>query len=342
MEAHLDIGREELEQASAALGEQHWEGSLQLASAETAASQYYPLLDPGQPVLLIGLKLASTAERLGAILSLAYPADWNVTVIDAQTHRTVGLASLSSAVRRTSESPEQADRGVNILIPPLPTASSFQALQDVIAHLRAPNGCPWDQALTWSKLRATLLEETYELLAALDADDADKVAEEQGDLLVQVAMQAQIAAEEGRFRMPEVIRLIVEKLIRRHPHVFGDATVSGTDEVLANWEAIKRAERQNHGTAGSPLTGVPVGLPALAQADAYLERMSRLRDQIPTEAPWGRLETLARGEEVTSDLVGEALFEFVAWARQHGVDAESALRAANGRFAARVAAEGLG
>jgi tetrapyrrole methylase family protein/MazG family protein len=342
MEAHLDIGREELEQAAAALGEQRWEGSLQVASAEAAASQYYPLLDPGQPVLLIGLKLASTAERLCRILSLTYPADWNVAVIDGQTQRTVRLTSLPSAVPRMNVSPGQAVRGVHVLIPPLPTASSFQALQDVIAHLRAPDGCPWDQALTWSKLRATLLEEAYELLAALDADDADKVAEEQGDLLVQVAMQAQIAAEEGRFQMPEVIRLIVEKLIRRHPHVFGDATVSGTDEVLANWEAIKRAERQNSGTAGSPLTGVPAGLPALAQADAYLERMSRLRDQNRTDAPWVRLETLAHGEEVTSELVGEALFELVAWARNHGVDAESALRATNARFAARVAAEGLG
>jgi tetrapyrrole methylase family protein/MazG family protein len=231
---------------------------------------------------------------------------------------------------------------VSVLIPPLPAASSFQALQEVIAHLRAPGGCPWDQALTWAKLRSTLLEESYELLAALDGNDDAKVAEEQGDLLVQIAMQAQIAAEEGRFRMPEVFGLIVDKLIRRHPHVFGDAVVSGTDEVLAAWEAIKRAERQRKGATPSPLAGVPPGLPALAQADAYLERMSRLRGVTAPETPWAGLAALTPGEAVTAEMFGEALFELVAWGRARGVDAESALREVNARFAARVAAEGHG
>jgi tetrapyrrole methylase family protein/MazG family protein len=217
----------------------------------------------------------------------------------------------------------------------------MQALQDVIAHLRAPSGCPWDRALTWSKLRTTLLEETYELLAALDENDAHGVAEEQGDLLVQIAMQAQIASEEGLFKMPDVIDHIVTKLIRRHPHVFGDAVVSGTEDVLANWEAIKRAERQRNGAASSPLAGVPAGLPALAQADAYLERMSRLQDSSEPESPWDRLTRLSQAP-VTAEAFGEALFALVAWARAFGVEAESALREVNSRFAARVAAEGHG
>ena len=108
-----------------------------------------------------------------------------------------------------------------------------------------------------------------------------KVAEELGDLLLQVALLTQIATEEGRFRFPEVVAHIVAKLIRRHPHVFGDVEVSGTDEVLANWEAIKRAERAANGDAAqkrSPLAGIPKGLPALAQAEAYQDRMSRLRE----------------------------------------------------------------
>ena len=211
------------------------------------------------------------ADRLRAILSAAYPPDWIVICIDRWDQRTVPLANLASAV--------DPGRVVSVLIPPLPGASSFQALQDVIAHLRAPDGCPWDQALTWAKLRATLLEETYELLAALDADDAGKVAEEQGDLLVQIAMQAQIAAEEGRFRMPEVIELIVDKLIRRHPHVFGDAVVSGTEEVLA-----ELGSDQACGTAAKRRGALAPGRSAVrhcrrsAQADAYLDRMSRLRE----------------------------------------------------------------
>jgi tetrapyrrole methylase family protein / MazG family protein len=335
----MDTRGEEAKQILATLDEQRWTDGLQIASAAVLALQHYPHLDPGQLVLLLGLSERAIAERLCANLCMIYPSDWSITIIDNEARRSIPLASLPSSLARSDRPPGLTGRIVHLLIPPLPAASSFQALQDIIARLRAPDGCPWDRALTWSKLRSTLLEESYELLTALDADDEEKVAEEQGDLLVQIAMQAQIATEEGRFRMPEVIRLIVEKLIRRHPHVFGDAVVSGTDEVLANWEAIKRAERQRNGTASSPLAGVPAGLPALAQADAYLERMSRLRHDRAPEAPWAKLAKLAPGEAVTADMVGEALFELVAWAREHGLDAESALRHVNARYAARVAAE---
>jgi tetrapyrrole methylase family protein/MazG family protein len=328
----VEIVGEEIEQAATALGGEL--ETLQIALAAVVARQHYPRLDPGQPALLLGLTDPAVADRLRAILSLAYPPEWNLICIEGGTRRTVALADLTSAV--------DPGRVVSILIPPLPGASSFQALQDVIAHLRAPDGCPWDQALTWPKLRATLLEETYELLAALDADDVGKVAEEQGDLLVQIAMQAQIAAELGRFRMPEVIELIVDKLIRRHPHVFGDAIVSGTEEVLQNWEAIKRAERQRNGAERSPLAGVPSALPALAQAEAYLDRMSRLQEAVTLEAPWARLAALAPDDALTADTLGEALFDLVAWGRARGVDAESALRQVNARFAARGAAEGHG
>jgi tetrapyrrole methylase family protein/MazG family protein len=261
----VKITRTEIEQVLAALGEEL--DSVQIITADAAARQNYPVLDPGQPVLLLGVADSAVAARLGALFAMAYPIDWNLTIVEGQRQYTLPLSDLASAVSPV--------RSLSVFIPPLPAASSFQALQELIAHLRAPDGCPWDQALTWAKLRGTLLEETYELLAALDAEDASKVVEEQGDLLVQIAMQAQIAIEEGRFRMPEVISHIVDKLIRRHPHVFSDAVVSGTDEVLANWEAIKRAERRQNGAARSPLAGVPTGLPALAQADAYQDRMSR-------------------------------------------------------------------
>jgi tetrapyrrole methylase family protein/MazG family protein len=323
------IALEEIDRALTALGEKF--DSLQIVAAAALAQQYYPILDPGQPVLLTGLADVGVADRLSALLRTAYPPDWMVTLLGPEGQRSAPLADLASAV--------SPDREVSVLIPPLPAPSSFQALQDVISHLRAPDGCPWDQALTWAKLRSTLLEEAYELLAALDANDDAKVAEEQGDLLVQIAMQAQIAAEEGRFRMPDVIALIVDKLIRRHPHVFGDAVVSGTDEVLAAWEAIKRAERQRNGAAPSPLAGVPPGLPALAQADAYLERMSRLREETAPETPWAGLDGLALDEALTAAMFGEALFAMVAWGRARGVDAESALREVNARFAEQVAEE---
>ncbi len=226
--------------------------------------------------------------------------------------------------------------GVHLYLPPRAGAATCEALQDVVAQLRAPAGCPWDRALTWPKLRASLLEESYELLAALDADDPAKVTEEQGDLLLQIALQAQIATEAGRFRLPDVIARIVEKLIRRHPHVFGDAMVSDEAEVLANWEAIKAAERARNGERRSPLAGVPAGLPALAQAEAYLDRMSRLRPAAAPEAPWASLAALAPDAPLDADTLGEALFDLVAWSLARGVEAESALRRTNARFASEI------
>ena len=194
-------------------------------------------------------------------------------------------------------------------------------------------------------MRASVLEEAHELLDALDADDPAKVAEELGDLLLQVALLTQIATEEGHFRFPEVIAHIVAKLIRRHPHVFGDVEVSGTEEVLANWEAIKRAERAANGDDAqkrSPLAGIPKGLPTLAQAEAYLDRMARLREIAAPDAPWSVLADLSADAALTPELVGNALFALVAWTRAHGVEAESALRETNARYAARVAAEDWG
>jgi tetrapyrrole methylase family protein/MazG family protein len=303
--------------------------SLQIITASHLATQHYPHLDPGQPALLIGLDNRALAQQVQSTLLAAYPPDHPVILIADNSSQTLPLAQLAGMFDLT--------RGACLLIPALSAAASGAALQDVVAHLRAPDGCPWDRELTWGRLRSSLLEESYELLAALDAEDAPKVAEELGDLLLQIALLAQIAAEQGLFRLPVVIQGIVSKLVRRHPHVFGDEEVSGTAEVLANWEAIKRAERANNGEQRSPLAGVPAGLPALAQAQAYLDRMSRLAAIDVPAAPWGMLANLPEGAVVPPELLGEALFGLVAWAWQRHLDAESALRTVNARYAAAVA-----
>jgi tetrapyrrole methylase family protein / MazG family protein len=302
--------------------------SLQVVAAELIAAQYYPHLDPAQPALLLGLSDRALAERVRQTLAQAYPPDHPVTLIDGETR---SISTLTAVVRRRDLSPTAM-----LLISPVSHPASYEALQDIVAHLRAPEGCPWDRELTWAKLRSSLLEEAHELLAALDMEDEIKVREELGDLLLQIGMQAQIATEEGRFRFGDVVTGIVDKLIRRHPHVFGDATVSGTAEVLANWEAIKAAERRSNGEKRSPLSGIPKGLPALAQADAYLDRISRLRKTEAPTQPWAALATLPPDAPVTAEMLGDALFGVVAWAQARGIDAESALRAANARFAAEV------
>ncbi len=303
--------------------------ALQLIDAAAIGQQHYPLFNPSTPTLIVGLQGAGL-PNVRRLLLQAYEPTHTVTLI-ASAPVVMALDHLDGDMN-----------GSALYVPPRGTPSSYEALQNVSARLRAPDGCPWDRELTWDSLRPFLLEETYELLAALDARDPRKVMEEQGDLLLQIALQAQIAAESGQFRFPDVIAHIVDKLVRRHPHVFGEVAVNGTDEVLANWEAIKAAERAANGARRSPLAGIPPGLPALAQAESYLDRMSRLRSAVPSPEPWGRLAALGPDEPLTPEVLGQALFELVGWALARGVESESALREATASFAAQVATEGWG
>ncbi|HEX9122439.1 MAG TPA: nucleoside triphosphate pyrophosphohydrolase [Actinomycetota bacterium] len=208
----------------------------------------------------------------------------------------------------------------------------------VMARLRGPGGCPWDAEQTHRSLARHLLEETHEVLEAIDADDRDRLREELGDVLLQVAFHAQMAADEGSWDVDDVAQAIVEKLIRRHPHVFGEVEVSGADEVLVNWERIKAEEKGPKGVEED----IPPTLPALARA-AKVQRRA---------AGWGfewrsagsALEALK--EEVdelehhtdadnAEEEIGDVLFATVAVARKLGVDAESALRRTIHGFAER-------
>jgi MazG family protein len=164
-----------------------------------------------------------------------------------------------------------------------------------------------------------LLEEAYEVLATIDQDDAAALAEELGDLLIQVALHVQIATEEGESKLSDVIGHVVEKLVRRHPHVFGDVSVADSAEVARNWEAIKQTERKQaggaqKGTKKNMLDGVPKALPALAQAQTYVARLARVGYPLPP------LQTMDESE------LGRALLKLVEQAEVAGLDAESALR----------------
>jgi tetrapyrrole methylase family protein/MazG family protein len=220
-------------------------------------------------------------------------------------------------------------------------------LQNTIARLRAPDGCPWDREQTHETLRSSLLEEAYEVLAALDAADENRMCEEFGDLLMQVLMHTQIATELGEFQLFEVIGHIHAKLTRRHPHVFGDTEVRDSGEVLRNWESIKAAERMHTGETGhesSRLDGVPRILPSLARAQALGDRASRVGFDWPdVEAVLDKVGEEAAELRATTDAgkraweLGDLLFTLVNLARWLDVDAESALRLACDRFVARFA-----
>ena len=161
--------------------------------------------------------------------------------------------------------------------PPPADWKPIDRLVEVMRILRGPGGCPWDHKQTLETLKEHLVEESHEVLDAIDSGDRDKLREELGDLLLQVVFQAQIAREEGAFTFDDVATVITEKLIRRHPHVFGDLQVSGADEVLKNWEAIKKAEKKAEGDAPrATLAGIPKSLPALHKAALVQKRVARV------------------------------------------------------------------
>jgi tetrapyrrole methylase family protein/MazG family protein len=212
----------------------------------------------------------------------------------------------------------------------------FKTFVYIIARLRAPDGCPWDKEQTHQTLRANLLGECYEVLEALDKGDADKLCEELGDLLLQIVLHAQIAKDDGEFEIGDVIESIATKIIRRHPHVFGKAKVRDADEVMHNWEALKKAERDE---GESILAGVPKDMPALAYAYEISRRavrvgfeweniegvIDKLAEEIKEIKDAGSLEEKERE-------YGDLLFTLVNIARWEGIDAEAALRNANLKF----------
>jgi tetrapyrrole methylase family protein/MazG family protein len=229
-------------------------------------------------------------------------------------------------------------------VPPGPAPSSrggarLLELVKVQARLREPDGCPWDREQTHRTLARHLLEETHELLAAIDADDDEAVRDELGDLLLQVTFHAQIAADDGRWDIDDVAEGLIRKLIHRHPHVFGDVDVAGSDEVLVNWEKLKAEE--DGGRTGVD-EGIPASLPALARAAKVQRRAAGwgFEWRSVSGAIGALREELDELEEATSPEdaegeVGDVLFATVAVARKLGVDPESALRRTIAGFAAR-------
>ena len=218
----------------------------------------------------------------------------------------------------------------------------FQTLVEIVARLRAPGGCPWDREQTHESLKRHLLEECYEALEAIDQGTPSLLAEELGDILVQVAFHADIAREAGDFTLADVLTAINSKLVRRHPHVFGDTTVSDSREVELNWEQLKAAERAQEGVRKSPVDGIPNALPALSYAQLMQDRVARVGfewenvdgviDKLVEEA--GEFRKATTDAERVHEL-GDLFLVMVNLCRWMDVQAEDALRQANGRFRSR-------
>jgi tetrapyrrole methylase family protein/MazG family protein len=301
---------------------------------------HYPPFPPDIPVLIAQVHSPEVASNLKLTLMAVYPDDHPVLLIhDAGTEteliEKIPLFELDRSRKIQNRS--------SVFLPPLEKGSSLESFQEIIAHLRAPDGCPWDQEQDHQSLRPNLLEEVFEVLEAIDADDPAAMQEEFGDLLLQIVLHAQIASEDGEFTMSDVIRGIYLKIIQRHPHVFEDLSLDQAGDAIKNWERIKAQERKINGDSTKGLLdGVPTSMPALTQAQTYQKRAARVgfdwKDiqgvikKIPEEI---KELHLAREAKEQAAEVGDLLFSVVNIARWLKIDAESALRGANRRFKER-------
>jgi MazG family protein len=230
---------------------------------------------------------------------------------------------------------------------PSDSGPAFRAFVELIARLRAPGGCPWDREQTHASLKPMTIEEAYEVLAAIDDGDDGELAGELGDLLLQVVFHAQIATDESRFTIDDVIARVHDKMVRRHPHVFGDDQAATPGEVLRNWEAMKAAERAARGDKekdASMLDSVLKSLPAVMEALQMTTKVARVGFDWPNleavaakvDEELEELKTAADAQQAEEE-VGDLLFAVVNLSRHLGIDPESALKAANRKFRRRFA-----
>ncbi|MFO7539925.1 MAG: nucleoside triphosphate pyrophosphohydrolase, partial [Chloroflexota bacterium] len=245
---------------------------LQIFDALDLVNYHYPPLNPDCPLLLGQVYSRLIAGDLKLALMAIYPDDHPVQLIHAAAtaEQRVELLPLYAVDRS-----QHIDHLTSLYLPPLPQVSGLSSLAETVAVLRSPEGCPWDREQTPQSMRSGLLEEAVEVLTALDEDDPNALCEELGDLLLHIVMQAQMAAEEETFKLTDVVAGIEAKLKRRHPHVWGDWQVSGTGEVLKNWEQIKQAEKGEE-RPFSLLDNVPALLPALAQSQKIQHKVGKI------------------------------------------------------------------
>lgn len=303
------------------------------------------------PILLYQVHSREAASNAKlALMRIGYPDEFPVTVLYAAG--IPGEQMIEEVPLYRMDWGGKHNHLTSVWVPPLPSdlrKPSFYELVRVMAKLRDPDGgCPWDLKQTHQTLRKYVLEEAYEVAEAIDLGDPDKLCDELGDLLLQVVFHAQMAAEEGTFEADDVCTAIVEKLIRRHPHIFGEVKVEGADEVLTNWEAIKTAEKAARGEElpKSILDGISTSLPALMAALEVSKRAVKsgfewpdtggVLDKVEEEFRELRTEVEENGppEKIAAEL-GDLLFTLVNVGRKLSIDPETALRAQLERFKRR-------
>lgn len=309
---------------------------LVLLDGSALKGAHYPPFSPAQTALIFDPSAAGDREQFQKSLAHVYPAAHTVYTLPVGDPNPQWLpAELASL--------DLADSTL-LLIPPRSADSSLESFAEIIARLRAPDGCPWDRKQTHDSLRTYLLEETYEALADLDEKNMPGLKEELGDLVLQILLHAEIGVEKSEFNLSEILEGINRKIIYRHPHVFGEIRVSGVRDVVQNWEKLKEKEREENGKeeVKGLLDGVPPSFPALAQAQAIQDRAARVGFDWTEIAPV-KAKVMEEMDEVytapdeahRAKELGDLLFAVVNLVRWYKVDAESALRETNLKFRRR-------
>lgn len=324
-----------IEPTLAAVGLDGLDG-LQLFDALDLAAFYYPPLSPDTPLLIAQVYDTLTAGELKLALMALYPEEHEVTLIHAAG---TGQQFLERLPLYQIDFSHQTAHLTSLYIPPLSYSGSLPALAETVAYLRGPDGCPWDREQTSLSIRDGFIEEAAEAIDAIESENPADICEELGDLLFHIVFQAQIAAEAGDFTLTDVIAGINAKLIRRHPHVWGDVDLTETSEVILNWERLKEKEKDEPEAPQSLLENLSPVLPALLRAQKIQKRVKKVGfdwpdisgvvDKVAEEI--GELKAAENSAEQTAEL-GDLLFAVVNWARWLDIDAEIALRDANLRF----------
>ncbi|MGH2389939.1 MAG: nucleoside triphosphate pyrophosphohydrolase [Chloroflexota bacterium] len=292
----------------------------------------------GRPLLIAQVYNRRVAGACKLWLLERYPEGHLVRVARAAG---TSLAAVWETVLAELDHRDAFDHLTAVYVPaldPLADLRGAVTLPYLTARLRGPAGCPWDRKQTVHSLKGHLLEEAYEAVAALDSDDADGVAEELGDVLLLVSMLAQIGEEEGLADLPQIMQAINTKLIRRHPHVFGDVSLSTSEAVAANWERLKAAEKTDHQSA---LSGIPTAMPALIASQNMQRKAAALGFEWESiEGVYAKIgeeirEVREAGPEDLLEEAGDLLFVLVSLCRHLELDAEEALRRANAKFRRR-------
>lgn len=337
--AHADTIKFDLQSVLETLSLDPLIHGLQIVAASELAGDYFPRLDTDRPALVLDCDTAELLERVVNTLRVNYPARHELTLARGKTKKIFPLDTIAY--------PRAARRAV-LYVPPLPYSSSPLTLANIMARLRAPvGGCPWDLEQTHESITRALVEEAYEVIEAISDQDMAHLKEELGDLQLHVLFQTQIARDENEFALSDVGAELAEKLIRRHPHVFGNENIQDASIVLENWEKIKQAEKKSKGqkeSANGLDAGIPRNLPALTRAQKISERARRKKfstaNKKPNDAELGLKSKIERARN-RERVVGELLLEIARIAEEHGIDAERALNAASKRFVRTRKATGI-